>query len=121
MSVLRMTKTLIKSLFHGPYTVQYPLVKKDSFERTRGNIGIQISDCIFCGLCERRCPTGAIKVDKPNSSWSIKRMTCIQCNYCTEVCPKKCLHMNTEYTDPSLETVKDEYTNARVSDHEENH
>lgn len=121
MSILSMSKTLMKSLFHGPYTKQYPKVKKEAYERTRGKIDINLPDCIFCGICQRRCPAGAIKVDKGESSWSIQRMQCIQCNYCVESCPKKCLSMNNAYTEPSFELVKDEYTNARVSDHKENH
>jgi len=51
-----MTKTLIKSIFHGPYTVRYPLEKKEPFPASRGRIEINIQDCIFCGLCARRCP-----------------------------------------------------------------
>ncbi len=120
MSIFSMTKTLIKSIFHGPYTGLYPIKKKESFERTRGKVEINISDCIFCGQCERRCPTGAIKVEKAKSSWSIQRLQCIQCNYCNEVCPKKCLHMNNQYTAPSYENVRDEYINARVPDNKEN-
>jgi formate hydrogenlyase subunit 6/NADH:ubiquinone oxidoreductase subunit I len=110
MSVLSMTKILFKNLVHGPYTTQYPIKKRESFERTRGKIGIAIDDCIFCSMCERRCPTGAIKVDKSKGSWSIGRNQCIQCNYCNEVCPKKCLKMENEYTSPSYEKVRDEYT-----------
>ncbi len=109
MSILSMSKTLFRNLFHGPFTIQYPLQKKDHFERTRGRIGIDIDDCIFCGMCQRRCPTGAIKVDKASSSWSIERLSCIQCNYCGEVCPKKCLHMDHQYTEPSFGNVRDEY------------
>jgi formate hydrogenlyase subunit 6/NADH:ubiquinone oxidoreductase subunit I len=121
MSVLSMTKTLIKSVIHGPYTTQYPIKKKDYFEKTRGHIEIQISDCIFCSLCERRCPTGAIKVDKATGLWSIERLQCIQCNYCTEVCPKKCLRMETQYSTPAFEKGREEFRDARVSDHPENH
>lgn len=120
MSILSMSKTLFKSLFHGPYTVQYPIQKKGTFERTRGKIDIDLPSCIFCGICQRRCPTGAIQVSKPNTTWSIERLKCIQCNYCTEVCPKKCLSMNNQYTEPSFQEVKDEFANARVSDNEEN-
>jgi formate hydrogenlyase subunit 6/NADH:ubiquinone oxidoreductase subunit I len=110
MSILSMTKILFKNLFHGPYTTLYPVKPKENFERTRGHIGITIDDCIFCGMCERRCPTGAIKVDKSNTSWSIGRNQCIQCNYCSEVCPKKCLSMENQYSSPSYEKGRDEYT-----------
>lgn len=109
MSLLRMSKTLFKNLIHGPYTVPYPVKQKEKYERTRGKIAISIDDCILCGLCMRRCPAGAIQVEKVKNSWSIERMKCIQCNYCTEVCPKKCLKMENQYTEPSYDTVRDEY------------
>lgn len=112
MSFLSMTKTLVKSIFHGPYTELYPAAKRENYERTRGRIEIDISNCIFCGLCEKRCPTGAIQVDKACSKWSIGRLSCIQCNYCTEVCPKKCLKMSPEYSAPTTEKDRDEYSNA---------
>ena len=108
MSFFRMSKTLLKNLFHGPYTTLYPIKQKEKYEHTRGKIEITIDDCIFCGMCERRCPTGAIKVDKSKTSWSIERFQCIQCNYCGEVCPKKCLTMDNQYTTPSYNKVRDE-------------
>jgi len=120
MSLLSMTKTLLKSLFHGPYTGLYPIEKKKKYEYTRGKIDNNISDCIFCGMCERRCPTGALMVEKAKFSWSIERFKCIQCGYCVEVCPKKCLVMNDQYTAPSSEKARDEYIDARVPDNKEN-
>jgi ech hydrogenase subunit F len=120
MSILSMTKTLFKSIIHGPYTEAYPLKKKDNYQLTRGSVEIDIESCIYCGSCERRCPTGAIKVDREKSVWSIDRFKCIQCSYCNDVCPKKCLKMNNQYTAPSYEKVRDEYTNARISDNKEN-
>lgn len=116
MSILSMSKTLFKSIIHGPYTDSYPFKEKENFERTRGSIKNVIEDCIFCGLCERRCPTGALKVEKARSSWSIARLQCIQCGYCVEVCPKKCLLMDNQYTSPTSDKVKDEFINARVPD-----
>ena len=112
MSILSMTKTLFKSLLHGPYTVNYPIKKKETFEITRGKIEINMPECIYCGMCQRRCPSGAIMVEKDNKKWSIQRLQCIQCGYCVEGCPKKCLSMNNEYTAPSFDKDRDEYTNA---------
>lgn len=120
MSLLSMTKTLLKNILHGPATRLYPIEKKDSYERTRGKIEISITECIFCGMCQRRCPTGAIEVDKAKFSWSIERMQCIQCGYCVEVCPKKCLNMDNRYTAPSSEKTRDEYIDARIPDNKEN-
>lgn len=108
MSYFSMSKFLLKNLFHGPYTEAYPGKQKESFPLTRGKIEIGIDKCIFCGLCERRCPTGAIKVEKAAGKWSIERFRCIQCNYCGEVCPKKCLTMENQYTAPAYEKVRDE-------------
>lgn len=112
MSILSMTKTLIKSLINGPYTEQYPKKEKETFQRTRGKIEIDINSCVYCGMCQRRCPTGAITVDRGNKKWDIQRFQCIQCGYCVEGCPKNCLTMNNQYTDPSFRKEKDEYTNA---------
>lgn len=112
MAILNMSKTLFKSLFHGPYTTLYPLKKKEKFERTRGKIEIDMPQCIYCSMCQRRCPTGAIQVDKASASWGIDRLKCIQCGYCCEVCPKKCLSMDSQYSTPSYGESKDHFTNA---------
>ncbi len=120
MSILSMTKTLVKSVIHGPYTVLYPVEKKEFYENTRGSVSIRISDCIYCGLCSRNCPTGAIEVEKLKNIWSINRLTCIHCGYCAETCPRKCLEMNHQYSAPALENVRDEYSYARVSGNGEN-
>ena len=117
MSILRMTKTLFKSIIHGPYTEAYPVKPRDNYERTRGSIENDIENCIFCGMCVRRCPTSALQINKSEKQWSIERMQCIQCSYCVDVCPKKCLYMKNQYTAPAIKRVKDDYVDARVSDH----
>ena len=48
MSILSMTKTLFKSIVHGPYTENYPAKPRENYERTRGSIENDIEDCIFC-------------------------------------------------------------------------
>jgi len=109
MGIMHFSRTVLKNLGGKPATRLYPRQKREPFERTRGHIAINESDCIFCGICQKKCPTKAIGVDKPSKTWRIDRFKCIQCNACTENCPKKCLSMKNEYTSPSTGQVKDEY------------
>ena len=97
-------------MFKKPATLMYPVVPRQWQERTRGNIGIDETGCILCGICAKKCPTNAIIVSKENRTWDIERMQCIQCGSCVEVCPKKCLIMNPEYTAPDTIKVTDSIT-----------
>ncbi len=115
MAVMKFAGYIVDKLFRKPSTLMYPIKKREFFERTRGHIGIDIDACIFCGMCSRRCPTGAINVDKSSKSWDIERLKCVQCSYCVEVCPKKCLTMENAYTAPSEGNVKDVF-HARIPD-----
>jgi formate hydrogenlyase subunit 6/NADH:ubiquinone oxidoreductase subunit I len=112
MRFFTITKTLLKSLFFGPATEKYPFAKKTYCDRSRGSIAIDIQSCIFCGLCQRKCPTDAIVVSKEEKTWTIDRLRCITCGACVEVCPKKCLAMETQYTEPSRGRKEDCYRYA---------
>ena len=93
-----MLKSIFKNLFGRPATRRYPFVKREPFAGTRGQLQIRVEDCIFCGLCARRCPTDAIEVTKtPRKVWTFNRYRCIVCGYCVDACPKKCLHLNPKY------------------------
>ncbi len=41
-------------------------------------------ECIYCGMCERNCPSGCIDI---NNDY-INNETCVKCLKCTTVCPK---------------------------------
>jgi len=107
-----MAKTVIKSLFKKPATVKYPFGPKILPKGARGSISIDIAKCIFCGMCQRKCPTAALIVNKEEKTWNIARLRCITCGYCVEICPKKCLQMNNQYTEPMLTRREDLYKNA---------
>lgn len=119
MAVMKFGGYVLSRLFRKPATQLYPIVKKEYFERTRGHVAIEVDKCIFCGICVRKCPTGAITVVKQDKSWGIERLQCIQCSSCVDNCPKKCLSMGNTYTEPSTGSVKDVF-NARVPDNQEN-
>lgn len=91
----------LKNVFSKPATRNYPYVKREPYDRQKGHIAIDIDSCIFCGMCGRKCPVGAIKVTRADRSWSIDRFRCIMCGACSESCPKKCLSIASEYTAPA--------------------
>ena len=109
MSAFSFSKTVLHNLFSKPATRMYPQVPREYPERTRGQIGINIDDCIFCGICSKKCPTGAIAVSRETKSWTIKRFGCIQCGECVGVCPKKCLTMLQAYSTPNATKTVDQY------------
>lgn len=108
-TIMNLTKTVMNNLLHKPVTVSYPAEPVQFTERTRGSVAIQIENCIFCSLCARNCPTGAIHVDRAKKEWSIERFGCIQCRCCVDGCPKKCLDMEPQYTEPAADKRVDVY------------
>ncbi|HEY9063150.1 MAG TPA: 4Fe-4S dicluster domain-containing protein [Pseudobacteroides sp.] len=93
-----MLGSIIKNLTSKPATRKYPFEKRQAFKDSRGQIsGIEIDQCIFCGICQRKCPADALAVSKADKSWEIDQFRCIICGVCVEVCPKKCINMEDEY------------------------
>ena len=106
---MKIGKMVLRSLVKKPATLMYPVVPRAWKERTRGRIEIDIDNCIFCGICSRKCPTDAITVDRNTKSWAIARMGCIQCCCCVEVCPKDCLENMAGYTSPDMGKIVDAF------------
>jgi len=100
MNIMNFTKTILHNLLKKPITRPYPSTPRIYEERTRGHIRIEIKDCIFCGICSRKCPPAIISVNRAERIWEIQPLGCIQCGACVENCPVKCLFMMQTYTDP---------------------
>ncbi len=47
--------------------------------------------CVYCTLCAKQCPEGAITVDRANKTWEVDEEKCVKCGICIDKCPKKCL------------------------------
>lgn len=97
MGSFKLGKMTLGSLFKKPETIQYPAETRFVPEGLKGHIEITIEDCIMCGICMKRCPTGAITVEKEKSTWQIDRYRCVQCGSCVRECPKSCLRMEPTY------------------------
>ena len=64
MSGFKLGKMTFGSLFKKPETVLYPVVKPEPPVGLKGHVVVDESTCILCSLCVKRCPCGAIEVDK---------------------------------------------------------
>lgn len=103
MAFVNFTKTELKNLFRKPVTEKYPDGPATYKETTRGHIVNDMDTCVLCSVCQMRCPTKAITVDRKAQTWSIRPFSCIQCRRCMDNCPKKSLSMAKEFTEPDVE------------------
>ena len=121
LKVMPIVKTIMSSVFQKEATVAYPFAPLEVVPQMRGHVTIEIEDCIFCGICQKKCPTGTIEVKKDTKEWAISHYDCVQCRYCVDSCPKKCLHMSEDRPTVSetrtRETVKDARVPADEADH----
>ena len=51
------------------------------------------ASCTGCGLCEKRCPMGAVKADA-NGQYILHPDKCIGCGLCASACPSGALTIN---------------------------
>lgn len=116
MAFMDFTRIALKNLFSKPATRQYPEVPRTYPANSRGHVEVDMDACILCGLCSRKCPSGAITVDRGAGTWSIDRMGCVQCGDCTTGCPKHCLEMKPGYTPPGPKKLVDIYEKPRAAE-----
>lgn len=104
-----MLGNILNNLFSKPATRNYPAEKREPFGKARGRIDMDIDTCIFCGICNRKCPSDAIVVNRNEKSWEIDPFKCIICGECEEVCPKKSIRMEAQFKTSAYEKGKLKY------------
>jgi ech hydrogenase subunit F len=99
---MEMLRNVLRNSLRKPVTRRYPQEAYSPHPDARGQLSMNPDVCIYCSVCEKRCPTGAITVTrKPGKSWTLRPHQCILCGYCIEVCPKKCMFMNPAHRGPT--------------------
>jgi polyferredoxin len=71
--------------FVCPYGVLLGGFSVIAFKRRR----IAQSQCVQCGVCEKKCPVQAIVRDPRSGEFAISAFHCLQCNRCSSVCRKQ--------------------------------
>ncbi|MEQ3362199.1 4Fe-4S dicluster domain-containing protein [Raoultibacter massiliensis] len=116
MGSFKLGKMTLGSIFKKPETIQYPAQTRYAPPGLKGHIVNDIDACILCGICMKRCPTGALVVDKPAGTWSIDRFRCVQCGSCVRECPKHCLSMDPAYAPPATKKSIDVVSKEMATD-----
>ena len=105
--MLEMLKPVLKNLFSTPATRLYPFEVRDQFPNVRGDLEVDIDSCIYCVICEKKCPSACISVDRNDAKWEVNPYSCVLCGVCVDICPKKALHMHSAWRKPAYD--KDNY------------
>jgi ech hydrogenase subunit F len=101
MAFFEMVKTALRTVLQRPVTILYPAQAAKKTLLSRGHVVFDGSKCISCSICQRKCPSQAIMLNKEAKSWQIDRFRCVVCNSCVDTCPSKCLSMDPQYTAPA--------------------
>ncbi len=102
MPFFKMSPLVLKNAASGPATRRYPEQVRGDLPRTRGRIELRLESCTFCGLCQKRCPTGAIALDRQERVFTLDRFKCILCGACQDACfAQKCLFLAPHYAAPT--------------------
>jgi formate hydrogenlyase subunit 6/NADH:ubiquinone oxidoreductase subunit I len=102
MAYFAMSRLALKWVFTKPCTSRYPFEPRRILPGSRGTLVFTRDNCVYCTVCARRCPTGALVVNRAQKRWAIDRLMCITCGYCIDACPKKCLELSPNHAAPTI-------------------
>ena len=109
MAYFRMSSLALKWVLAKPATSRYPFEPRRALAGSRGTLVFLKATCVYCTVCAKKCPTGALVVNRAQKKWTIDRLLCITCGYCVEACPKKSLALGTAHATPSVTKDRESY------------
>jgi formate hydrogenlyase subunit 6/NADH:ubiquinone oxidoreductase subunit I len=109
MSYFSMSKLAFKWLFSPPATSSYPFLPRIEMEGSRGILVFNDENCVYCNVCAKKCPTGALQVIRAEKTLSIDRLSCITCGCCVEVCPKNSFEFSSDHGSPQTAKGRETY------------
>ena len=109
MAYFAMSKLALKWALSKPATSRYPFEPRRIITGSRGRLEFTSDNCVYCTVCAKKCPTGALTVNRARKRWGIDRLRCITCGYCVEVCPKKSLALTTSHGSPAVTKDREFY------------
>ena len=102
MPYFTMSMLALKWALKKPSTSCYPFEPRVELPGSRGSLVFARDSCVYCTVCAKKCPTGALAVNRAQKRWTIDRLRCITCGYCVEVCPKKSLELAAAHGAPAV-------------------
>ncbi len=102
MSYFEMSRLALKWAVRKPVTSRYPFEPRLLVPASRGKLLFDAEHCVHCTLCAKKCPTGALRVNRARKQWAIDRLLCIGCGACVEACPKDALSFSAEHLAPTI-------------------
>jgi formate hydrogenlyase subunit 6/NADH:ubiquinone oxidoreductase subunit I len=109
MAYFQMSTLALKWVFAKPATSRYPFEPRQAIANSRGQLVFTKDTCVYCTVCAKKCPTGALVVNRAQKRWTIDRLLCITCGYCVEACPKKSLELATAHGTPAVTKDRESY------------
>jgi ech hydrogenase subunit F len=102
MAYFEMSRLALRWAFQKPITTRYPFEPRRVIAGSRGQLVFTKENCVYCTVCAKKCPTGALTVNRAQKRWVIDRLRCISCGYCVEACPKDSLALSTDHGHPTV-------------------
>jgi len=79
MGYFEMSKLALKWALTKPPTTRYPFEPRIPIAGSRGQLVFTKDNCVYCTVCAKKCPTGALLVNRAQKKWAIDRLRCINC------------------------------------------